>query len=237
MTNKTKKLKIVIFTISLVICVLATIYLFPIIIKLTNAEGRLEFREKIANLGPLGVLMLFGLEFAQMFLFILPGEPIEILAGMCYGYIFGTLFIMLSSLLISTFIFFLVKKVGKDFVYEFCSKEKVNKIENSKVFKNTKRIEIIMIILFLIPGTPKDFLVFVAGLVPINPIRFLLMSTVARFPSVISSTIAGASLVNGNLKAAIISYVVTFLIISIGIIILNKLDKNKLTKSAIESIK
>ena len=92
--------------------------------------------------------MLFALQVAQIFLIIIPGEPIEILAGMCYGTICGTVFIMVSAGIISTIIFFLVRKYGKRFVYNFCDKEKVAKIENSKLFKNPNKIEMIMFILF-----------------------------------------------------------------------------------------
>ena len=98
---------------------------------------------------------------------------------------------MLSACIISTTIFLLVRKFGRKFVYDFCDKSKVEKIENSKVFQNPKKIEFIMLILFLIPGTPKDLLVYVAGLLPIKPLKFIIISTFARFPSVITSTLAG----------------------------------------------
>ena len=39
-------------------------------------------------------------------------------------------------------------------------KEKVNKLENSKLFKDPQKIETVMALLFLIPGTPKDLLVY-----------------------------------------------------------------------------
>ena len=117
---------------------------------------------------------LFGLQFAQIFLIVIPGEPIEILAGMCYGGIGGLIFITISAAIITTMIVFLVRKLGRKFVYDFCSEEKIKKIENSKLFKNTKKIELIMIILFMVPGTPKDLLVYIAALLPIKPLRFIL---------------------------------------------------------------
>ena len=237
MNNKAKKVKMFLFVLSLIICVLVTIYLFPIISNLASKEGQLEFKSRISSLGIYGILMLLGLQFAQMFLFVLPGEPIEILAGMCYGYIWGTVFLMISTFIISAFIFLLVKKIGKKFVYEFCNEERVKKIENSKLFQNPKKIERIMIILFMIPGTPKDLLTFAAGLLPLKLLRFLVIATFARFPSIISSTIAGANLVSGNVKVAIISYAITFLLVGVIMIILNKMDKNKLTENALKSIK
>ena len=127
--------------------------------------------------------------------------------------------------------------LGRKFVYSFCKEESVKKIENSKLFQNPKKIEWIMIILFLIPGTPKDLLVYIAGLLPIKPLRFVLISTFARLPSVISSTIAGENILSGNIQVSIIAYVVTFIIVGIAIFIVNKLDKSKTTEEAINFFK
>ncbi len=157
------------------------------------------------------------------------------LAGMCYGGLGGLIFVTASAFIISSIIFFMVRKLGKKFVYDFCDEEKVMKIENSKIFKNPKKIEWIMIILFLIPGTPKDLLVYIAALLPIKPLRFILISTFARFPSVISSTFAGDNLLEGNWQTSIVIYVVTFLIVGISVFIVNKLDKSKTTEEALRS--
>ena len=242
MNNETNKrrikiLKKIITIIVIIILVGALIYLIPIMKNLSTPEGRIEFKDKIQDLGFLGMLALFGLQVAQIFLFILPGEPIEILSGMCYGGIGGTIFIMISSAIISIAIFYLVRKFGKKFVYEFCNKEKVQKIENSKLFQDPQKIEIIMLILFLIPGTPKDLLVYLGGLLPIKPSRFILISTFARFPSVISSTIVGSKIMDGNVKIIVMVYVATFILAGLIIWIVNKFDKNKVTKEAIKVIK
>lgn len=162
-----RKTKIKVFKIILAILVLTlfigiTTYLFPVMKDLSSIEGQIAFKEKVDNSGMFGLLSLFGLQVAQIFLIIVPGEPIEILAGMCYGGFLGTIFIMVSAFIISTTIFFLVRKFGRKFVYDFCDEKKVAKIENSKLFQNPKKIELIMLILFLIPGTSKDLLVYIA---------------------------------------------------------------------------
>ncbi len=131
----------------------------------------------------------------------------------------------------------LVRKFGKKFVYFFCSEEKVKKIENSKSFNNPKKIEMIMLILFLIPGTPKDLLVYIAGLLPIKPVKFILISSIARFPSVISSTLAGENLAVGDWKMSIILYAIVFLLVAILVFIINKFDKDKTTNEALKIIK
>ncbi len=237
MNKKSKIFKLILLFIVIAIMLGTTIYLFPTIKNLSTEEGQIAFKDKITNSGFIGVLILFGLQFAQIFLFIIPGEPIEVLAGICYGGLWGTVFIMISAAIISAFIYFLVHKLGRKFIYDFANKNKIEKIENSKVFKNPKTIRFIIFILFFIPGTPKDLLTYIAALLPIKPLDFILISTIARFPSVISSTLAGASLINGNWKASLIIYGITFLIVAIMFLVMKNFDKDKITDEAIRTIK
>ena len=230
MEQKKKNKKILIFKIIVSIIVIAiligaTIYLFPVMKDLSTNEGQLAFKEKIQKSGAMGFLMIAGLELAQIFLAVLPGEPIEILAGMCYGGIGGTIFILLMTMISEAAIFVIVRKLGSKFVYEFCKEETVKKIER------------IMAVLFFIPGTPKDLLTYIAGLLPIKMSRFLVISTLARIPSVISSTLAGASIMNGSWKHAIIMYGVIFLIVLIIMAIYSLFNKDDDTKEALKTIK
>ena len=237
MGKKTKTFKVILLFIVIAIMTAVTIYLIPVIKELGTKEGQAVFQERINSSGFLGMLMLFGLQFAQIFLFIIPGEPIEILAGICYGNIWGTVFIMISAAIISAFIYLLVHKLGRKFIYDFISKEKIEKIEKSKVFQDPKTIRFIIFILFFIPGTPKDLLTYIAALLPIKPLEFIIISTIARFPSVISSTWAGASLLEGNWQFSLMIYGITFSIVAIIILIMRKFDKNKITQEAIRAIK
>ena len=234
--TKIKILRIIIAIIAVTIIIGMLVYLIPVMKNLSTIEGQEAFKNKVNDSGFVGLLMLFGLQVAQIFLFILPGEPIEILAGMCYGGWGGLLFITISVAIITTGIFSLVRKLGRKFVYDFCDEEKVKKIENSKIFKNPKKVEWILIILFMIPGTPKDLLVYIAGLLPIKPLRFILISTFARLPSVVSSTFAGNTLMRGDWKSTLAIYGITFLLVGIVIFIINKFDKSKVTQEALKSI-
>lgn len=235
--KKIEVMKLVIFIVAMALIIGIIIYLFPTIIKILTTEGQEEFKQKIDSLGIGGGLMLFGLQLAQIVLIVLPGEPIEILAGMCYGVVGGTIFITASVFLITAGITFLVKKFGRKYIYNFFPKEKIDKIENSKFYNNSAAIEIVLIILFMIPGTPKDLLVYIGGILPIKYWRFVLISTFARFPSVISSTIAGANVAYGNWKVSLITYGITFLLTGIMVLLVNHFDKDKITSEAIKTIK
>lgn len=235
--NKAKMIKLIALILVIAILTIATIYMIPIMKEIKTPEGQAQFKEKITNSGITGVLILFGLELAQVVLAILPGEPIEILAGICFGPIWGTIFLMISVFIVTCLIYFLVKKFGRNFIYEFFPKEKVDKLENSKLLRDEKKIELVMIILFLIPGTPKDLLVYIGALLPMKSSIFIAISTLLRFPSIISSTILGDNILAGKWKVGVIAYAVTFLITFIVIFIVNKIDKNKVTEDVIKSMK
>ena len=227
MDKKTKILRIIL---SIGIVIILSNFLWgitPFIKDLATTEGQIEFKEKIDSMGLGGIFLLFGLQVLQILLVILPGEPFEVLAGMCYGTWGGTLFITISVFITTTIIFFTVRKLGQKYLYNFFQREKVDKIMKSKLFKNPRNINIVLFILFFLPATPKDLIVYIGGLLPIKPLRFILISTLVRFPSVITSTMVGANISKGNWKLSLIIYGITFVIAVISIYLISKKDKNK----------
>ena len=227
MDKKTKLLRILL---SIGIVIILSIFLWglaPFIKELSTTEGQIAFKEKIDSMGISGIFLLFGLQILQILLVILPGEPFEVLAGMCYGAWGGALFITISVFITTTIIFFTVRKLGRKYLYNFFQREKVDKIMKSKLFKNPRNINIVLFILFFLPATPKDLFVFIGGLLPIKPLRFILISTLVRFPSVITSTMVGANITKGNWELSLIIYGITFAAAALAIYLISLKDKNK----------
>ena len=240
MNSKNKKLKIVKFIMFIIVIIAMigmTVYLFPVMKNLSTYEGQIAFKEKVNNSGVWGFLALLGLQFAQIFLVVLPGEPLEILAGMCYGAVGGMFFIFFSVALTTTVIYLLVRKFGKELIYDSFGKEKIEKIENSKAFQNPKNLEFIFAICFAIVGTPKDLLTYLGALFPIKPIRFIAIATFCRFPSIISSTIVGQYFSQGNWEVSIIVYLITFAITFLMIWLVKIFDKDKIPQNALKELK
>lgn len=235
--KKTTIIKVLIFIIAISLFVGIIAYLFPVMKNLSTHEGQIAFKARIEESGVYGFLTLIGLQFAQIFLVILPGEPLEILAGMCYGAVGGTIFIFFSVALTTTLIFLLVRKYGRKFIEQSFDKKKIDKIEKSKIFQNPKNIEFILAICFAITGAPKDILIYVGGLLPIRPIRFILIATFCRFPSVISSTIVGEYFSEGNWKVSLLIYGITFVITILTLVIIRIFDKDKITEKALNELK
>lgn len=228
MTKQKRQMKIVkaiLLILFLIVVTFFTIKLLPLFKDLGSEEGRNLFKNKIDAMGPLGAFMIIGLVFIQLLLAFLPGEPLEILAGMCYGTVGGMILIFIGVFLGSVIIFYSVRKFGKDFIITFFGEDGYDKVINNKIFKNAKKIELILFILYFIPGTPKDIFTYIGGLIPIKPINFLLISTFARFPSIITSTFAGSNITSGNFDLTITTFIVTFVISAIGLIAFSMIQR------------
>ena len=200
--------KALIFILSLAFMAVLAAMLWNVFKVLMTEEGRESFRSVIMDMGVLGVLVIIGLSIAQVFLFFLPGEPIELLSGMCYGAVGGLLAALVGIFISCWLIFWLVKKAGRPFVETIIGQERLEKVESSEFLKSGKA-EKLLLFLFVIPGTPKDFFVYVGALMHADPLKFITLSTLFRFPSIISSTVVGASFAEGNRTFAIIVYAVT----------------------------
>ena len=63
---------------------------------------------------------------------------------------------------------------------------------------------------------------YLAPLAPIKPVRYILIATFARIPSIITSTLLGDSIAEGDYLMSVIVFVITALISVIGIIVGNR---------------
>jgi uncharacterized membrane protein YdjX (TVP38/TMEM64 family) len=144
------------------------------------------------------------LNIVRVVVAIIPGEPVELLGGMIFGVFLGTTLSLLGVILGSIAVLFLVKRYGDKLFFL-----KWKKVQKWKWLKNKKKSELFIFLLFLTPCTPKDILTYLVPLyIDVNKSKFVLLISLARLPSILTSTIAGTSIANGNFKLAVIIYLV-----------------------------
>ena len=174
------------------------------------------FRDWVDSHGVFGRLAFLGMMMFQVFVAIIPGEPLEIGAGYAFGVLEGTALCLLATTLASGVIFLIVKKYGMKFVTLFVAEEKIRSL---KFLQNARRLEFIVFLLFFIPGTPKDVLTYMVGLTPMKLRVWLLITTVARIPSVVTSTIGGDALGTQEYLFAVIVFVATAAVSGLGVLL------------------
>ena len=169
-------------------------------------KNKASFRDWMRGTGFWKYPLMVGIMALQVIVAFIPGEPIEILAGYIFGAWGGMLLCLLGSALGSMLIILTVRKLGMKFVTLFVEREQ---FENLKFFQDTKKRDLTIFIVFLIPGTPKDILTYLSGLVPMHMGKFILITSVARIPSIITSTMGGNTLGRQEYKIAILVFGIT----------------------------
>jgi len=180
------------------------------------------FRDFVKSHWLLGPLLMIGIMAMQVVIAVIPGEPFELGAGFVFGWLEGTLLCLAGSALASCLVYLAVKKWGVKLVELFFPREK---IRSFSFLQNEKKLDLLVFILFLIPGTPKDLLTYLVGLTPMKLSSFLLLTTAARIPSVVSSAVTGSLAQRGSYRAAIITYGITLIITVICVLWYRKISK------------
>ena len=144
---------------------------------------------------------------------IIPAEPLEIGSGLVFGAIGGTLLCLLGSMLGTVIILLLTRKRGTRILTLFRLDDKV---QNLKFLQDKEKRNSLIFLFYLIPGTPKDVGAYVVGLTDMNLAEYMIISGIARIPSIVSSTICGALLGEKNLPLAIGVFAATTVVSILG---------------------
>ena len=217
------------------VMVVLTIVFLPYIKPLATEEGREAFKDWARSLGFGGWLITLGIQLLQIFVAFIPGEPVEIMLGVVWGSWGGMFTCLLGILIGTTIIYFLARKLGMSFIRKVVGTDDLTKY---KFLQDKNKVELTVFILFFIPGTPKDALTYIAPIAPIHPIKYILIATLARIPSIITSTILGDSVVEGNYILAIVVFAITAIISVLGIVFGNKyIEHRRKKKEAAENKK
>lgn len=179
-------------------------------------------RERIGEHYFLGALALVLISAAQVVIALVPGEVVEIAAGYVFGSWIGSFLCLVGIVLGSSTTILLVRRFGARFVYAFYPKEKIDALP---IINDPAKRNLLTFILFVIPGTPKDLFTYAIGLTDMSIPLYISLTTVARFPSVILSTVSGNAVGDENYTKAILFVVITAAVSGIGLLIYNMLSK------------
>jgi uncharacterized membrane protein YdjX (TVP38/TMEM64 family) len=171
------------------------ILFWPLIKGLADPAYRKAFSLWVAGLGPRGVFILLGLQILQIVVAVIPGGPVELIAGAAYGTWAGFGICVAGCVIASSLVFIAVKKFGLPLLRRFFGEKRV---KTWKFLEDSKKTDMVVFILFLIPGTPKDLLTWLAPLSRIPLARFVILSAAARMPAILSSAMMGDSVIQGN---------------------------------------
>lgn len=202
------KLAILIF----IIVGLPVILFFTCRDTLFNKEWLANLPEFIMQYKGYAAAVLAGIQILQVIICIIPGQPIQLAASYLFGVLKGYL-ISIGGAFIGAFIAFnIARALGKDSLEAIFGEEKVN--DYHRKLNSGKGLTAVLLI-YLIPGVPKDLVAYVAGISDMRLRPFLIVSTIGRSPGMLGSLLTGYFISSRNYAAIGVLAVVTAVILII----------------------
>lgn len=188
-----------------------------------------KFRDWVDGHGVWGMLAYMGMVALQVLAALIPGEPLEIAGGYAFGAVKGTLLCLLAASLGSAAVICLVRRYGMRLVEVFFSREK---IQSLRFLRSSPRRNLLFLLIFMLPGTPKDLLCYYAGLTDIKLPVLLIICSLGRLPSIATSTAGGDALGTESYLFAVIIFAATFVVSALGLFTYNMLCRRQENKRA-----
>lgn len=176
---------------------------------------RADVQDWIASYGAVAPLVFIGVQVFQVVVFIVPGEVIQITGGYLFGITAGLIYSLIGIALGSGIDFYLARLLGRAFVEGVFGDKQVARFD---AFTSARGPQTGFLLLFVIPGIPKDVLVYVAGISRISFPYFLIVTMAGRLPGILGSAIIGDSVAGGRWVLGSIVFGVAVVLFVLGLV-------------------
>ena len=204
---------IVLSIVSAVLCVLTVLGVIFIETRFSDTDAIKNWVDENYWLGMIVMTLVCAF---QVIIAFIPGEIVEIAVGYAFGGWIGALICIVGATVGSVIAILLSRRYGRRLVEALYPREKIDSLP---IINVPRKRNIMTFVLFLIPGTPKDLLTYVIGMTNMSIPLYILLTTVARVPSVIMSTLGGGALGDDKLIHAVIIFAIAALVSGIGYLV------------------
>lgn len=166
------------------------------------------------------ILVYIGAQILQIVICVIPGQWLQFAAGYMYGFWLGFLYSLIGAAIGSVVTYYLAKLLGRDAMHLIFGEARINEFIHKL---NSKKAIIIVFLIFLIPGVPKDLCNYAAGISEMKLKPFLIVSLVGRSPGMMGSLLIGRQIEAGNYTGAVVIAAVAVILCVVGIIMRKRL--------------
>jgi uncharacterized membrane protein YdjX (TVP38/TMEM64 family) len=158
-----------------------------IVDRITDREW---VRDQVQSAGWAAPLVFIGLQVAQVIAAPIPGEATGFIGGYIFGAAQGFLFSSVGLTLGSMINFAIGRMLGRRYVRKLIPEKSFERLDR---LINRQGVLVVFLML-LIPGFPKDYLCLVLGLSTLPPKLFVMLAALGRMPGTLLLSVKGAAL-------------------------------------------
>ena len=139
-----------------------------------------ELQEKLADFGIRGYITIAILAMLQVVLPFLPAEPVQVIAGIAFGFPIGLICCTIGVFVGNLFIFIMYKIFGNRIQQYFVKNIHFDFDKAS----SSKKITFIIFVLYFLPAIPYGMICFLAASVGMKLPRYMIVTMLGAIPSI-----------------------------------------------------
>lgn len=158
------------------------------------ATDREWVQETIRSFGWAAPFIFMGIQIAQVVAAPVPGEATGVVGGYVFGAGWGFVYSTVALASGSLINFALGRMLGERFVRRLISAEAFGRLNRMVTHQGV----VAVMVMFIVPGFPKDYLCLLLGLTTMPLKLFLPIAALGRMPGTLMLSLQGASLYERN---------------------------------------
>lgn len=139
-----------------------------------------EIQEHLSGFGIRGQITVSILAMLQVVIAVLPAEPVQVVAGLTFGFWIGTLACLVGVAVGNTVIYALYKVYG-DKLRSYFNKNLDIDFDSAST---TYKVSLVIFILYFLPAIPYGMICFLAATLGMKYHKFIIVTTLGALPSV-----------------------------------------------------
>jgi len=188
-------------------------FAYPELIEWLNSLEEID--QLLKQYKTASIFIFLGMQVFQIIVSVVPGQALQFAAGYAYHFWLGFLLTMIGVFVGTVISFYLARLLGRDSLHVMFGEEKFSRFVHTL---NSKRSYMVLFVIFLIPGFPKDIFTYAAGVSEIRFGPFLLISLTGRTPAIMGGVLMGKMFHNGSYTGLIIMGTAAVILFVLGIL-------------------
>ena len=184
--RKNRRLKLLIGILAIPVVLLLGLFLFTgenveiIRTVFTKDLTNEEIQDALRSIGWRGYITVAILSMLQVVVAFLPAEPVQVLAGLTFGFPIGLLCCTIGVVIGSSIIFLLYKIFGESLRNYFDKRLDIDMESAGK----TGKVAAVIFLLYFLPAIPYGMICFLAATMRMRYPRFIAITTLGALPSI-----------------------------------------------------
>jgi uncharacterized membrane protein YdjX (TVP38/TMEM64 family) len=176
-------------------------------------SDREQVEQIVAAFGRWAPLAFMALQILQVVLAPVPGEATGFIGGYLFGAAWGFIYSSLALAAGSWINFVIGQYVGRRYVRQWIPSRTLARFDHLV----TRQGIIVLLVLFIFPGFPKDYLCLFLGITAIPTKAFLLIASIGRMPGTLMLSLQGEFLFQKNYVFLAVVFGITLLAAALSI--------------------